>query len=264
MPPGMRSHAAPAPLLPSQPGSGWLRHATPEAAYRIAGRALPWCWGVAVIAALAGLGIGLVLAPADGRQGDLVRIVFVHVPAAWLSMGVYVVMAACFAVGLVAGARVASMLAAALAPTGALVTFLALWTGALWGKPAWGAWWVWDARLTSELLLLFLYLGVIALHAAIDDPLRADRAAVVLAVVGVINVPIIVFSVQWWQTLHQAGGVGLLRSPSLPGATFAALLLAALALAAWCAAAALHRLRSMLLERERDSDWARALPEAAA
>ena len=204
-----------------------------------------------------GLWIGLVLAPTDAQQGEAYRIIFVHVPAAWMSMLVYLAMAFWAGVGLVFNARLASMMARALAPTGAVMTFLALWTGALWGRPTWGAWWVWDARLTSELLLLFLYLGVIALHGAIEDPRRADRAAALLALVGVVNVPIIYFSVVWWNTLHQGASVSLTRAPTMAAVMLAGMLVMALAFWCYAIAASLARLRLLVLERERHADWAR-------
>ena len=191
----------------------WFKYAAPQRLYPIAGKAV-WLFGaLAFLLGVAGLAIGLLIAPTDRQQGEAYRIIFVHVPAAWMSMVIYVVMAFWAGIGLVLNARLASMLALALAPTGALMTFIALWTGSLWGKPTWGTWWVWDARLTSELILLFLYVGFMALHSAIDDARRADRAAAVLALVGVVNVPIIYFSVQWWNTLHQGASVSLSRAP---------------------------------------------------
>jgi heme exporter protein C len=155
------------------------------------------------------------------------------------------------------------MMACALAPTGALMTFLALWTGALWGKPTWGAWWVWDARLTSELVLLFLYIGFMSLHAAIDDPRRADRAAGLLALVGVVNVPIIYFSVKWWNTLHQGASVSLTKSPSMASTMLLGMLVMALACWAYCIAAALLRVRSIIAEREAHTAWVQDLARSA-
>ena len=163
------------------------------------------------VLAAAGLYIGFFVAPTDAQQGEAYRIIFIHVPAAWMSMLLYLVMAFWAAIGWAFNARLASMMARALAPTGALFTFIALWTGALWGKPTWGTWWVWDARLTSELILLFLYLGYIALVAAIDDARRADQAGALLALVGAVNVPIIYFSVRWWNTLHQGATISVTR-----------------------------------------------------
>ena len=242
---------------------GWLRFAAPSAFYGLAGRLLPWCWGVALLCGAAGLVVGLLVAPSDFQQGDAYRIIFIHVPAAWMSMIIYLALALWAGLGLVLNTRLSSMMATALAPTGALMTFVALWTGALWGKPTWGAWWVWDARLTSELLLLFLYFGFMALQAASDDPRRADRAGAILALVGVVNVPIIYFSVKWWNTLHQGSSINLSRAPSMASIMLAGLLLMVAAFWAWSIAVALHRVRSIILERERDTDWARRLPEAA-
>ena len=148
----------------------WFHYAAPQRFYPLAGKAIPWFGALAAVLGVAGLVIGLLIAPTDHQQGDAYRIIFIHVPAAWMSMVIYVAMAFWAAIGLAFNARLAFMLANALAPTGALMTFIALWTGALWGKPTWGAWWVWDARLTSELILLFLYVGVLSLHAAIEDP----------------------------------------------------------------------------------------------
>ena len=212
---------------------------------------------LAAVLALAGLYIGLGVAPTDAQQGDAYRIIFVHVPAAWMSMVIYVAMAFWAGIGLVFNARLPAMLARALAPTGALMTFLALWTGALWGKPTGGAWWVWDARLTSELILLFLYVGFLALHAAIDDVRRADRAAAVLALVGVVNVPIIYFSVKWWNTLHQGASVSFSKAPSMATPMLLGMLVMALALWAYCIAVTLARTRTLMLERERHAAWAR-------
>jgi heme exporter protein C len=214
--------------------------------------------------AAAGLYIGFFVAPTDFQQGESYRIIFVHVPCAWMSMFIYVVMAFWCAVGLVLRTRLSFMMALALAPTGAIFTFVALWTGALWGKPTWGTWWVWDARLTSELILLFLYIGFMSLHAAIDDVRRADRAAALLALVGVINVPIIYFSVRWWNTLHQGASVSLTRAPSMAATMLSAMLIMSLAAWMYAIGASLHRVRSIILERESGADWVRQLGEAAA
>ena len=169
-----------------------------------------------MVLAIAGLWLGFFVAPTDAQQGEGYRIIFVHVPASWMAMFIYCVMAfwAARRAGLQRAAS-SRMMASALAPTGALFALLSLWTGALWGKPMWGTWWVWDARLTSTLILFFLYLGFIALQAAIDDPRRADKAGAILALVGVVNVPIIYFSVQWWNTLHQGASVSVTKSPSM-------------------------------------------------
>jgi heme exporter protein C len=165
--------------------------------------------------------------------------------------------------GLAMNTRLSGMMASALAPTGAMFTFIALWSGALWGKPTWGTYWVWDARLTSELVLLFLYLGFIALKGAIPDPLRSDRAGAILAIVGAVNVPIIYFSVQWWNTLHQGASVSLTRSPSMAAAMLTGMLLMALAAWMYSIAVSLARLRKLILERERDAEWVRVQRSAA-
>jgi heme exporter protein C len=181
----------------------WFKFASPQSFYPLAGRMIPLVLGARGVFGIAGLWIGFFVAPTDAQQGEGYRIIFVHVPASWMSMFIYLVMAFWAGLGLALQHRLSGMMAQALAPTGALMAFLSLWTGALWGKPMWGAWWVWDARLTSELILFFLYLGFMALQAAIDDPRRADKAGAILALVGVVNIPIIYFSVKWWNTLHQ-------------------------------------------------------------
>jgi heme exporter protein C len=181
------------------------------------------------------------------------------VPAAWLSMLLYLAMAFWAALGWAFNARLASMLARAIAPTGALFTFLALWTGALWGKPTWGTWWVWDARLTSELILLFLYLGYLALVSVIDDTRRADHAGALLAVVGAVNVPVIYFSVRWWNTLHQGATISLSAAPKMAHTMLTAMLLMTLACWAYAFAVVFARTRAIVLERERHAEWAQAL-----
>jgi heme exporter protein C len=237
----------------------WFKYASPASFYGLAGRMVPWFAALAAASAIAGLWIGLVAAPTDFQQGDSYRIIYIHVPAAWMGMFVYLVMAGWAAVGLVFNTRLSGMMVQALAPTGALFTFLALWTGALWGRPTWGTYWVWDARLTSTLILFFLYLGYMALREAIDDPRRADRACALLALVGAINVPIIYFSVRWWNTLHQGASVSLTAAPTMAQTMLTGMLL--MALAAWCytIAAALHRVRSIILEREAGADWVQRL-----
>ena len=234
-----------------------FHYAAPQRFYPLAGKAIPWFSALAVVLGIAGLAIGLLIAPTDHQQGDAYRIIFIHVPAAWMSMVIYVAMAFWAAIGLAFNARLAFMLANALAPTGALMTFIALWSGALWGKPTWGAWWVWDARLTSELILLFLYIGVLSLHAAIEDAHRADRAAGLLALVGVVNVPVIYFSVKWWNTLHQGASVSFSKAPSIATPMLLGMLVMALAFWMYCIAVALLRVRSVILERERHAPWAR-------
>jgi heme exporter protein C len=242
----------------------WFKYSSPASFYPLAGKLIPCFMAVAVLLAMCGLYIGFFVAPTDAQQGEAYRIIFIHVPAAWMSMLLYVVMAFWAGMGLAFNTRLSSMMASAVAPTGALMTFIALWTGALWGKPMWGAWWVWDARLTSELILLFLYLGFMSLQAAIDDPRRADKAGAVIALVGVVNVPIIYFSVQWWNTLHQGASVSLTRSPSMAATMLAGMLIMALAFWMYSIAVVLMRVRSVILERERNSDWALELKEQQA
>jgi heme exporter protein C len=176
-------------------------------------------------------------------------------------MFIYVVMAFWAGIGLSFNTRMSSMMATALAPTGAMFAFLSLWTGALWGKPMWGTWWVWDARLTSELILLFLYLGFIALQAAIDEPRRADKAGAILALVGVVNVPIIYFSVKWWNTLHQGASVSLTQAPSMAKTMLLGMLFMALSFWMYSIAVALARVRAIMLERERHTEWVANLKE---
>jgi heme exporter protein C len=236
-------------------------YASPSTFYPLAGRLIPWFAALAIILTVAGLYISFFVAPTDFQQGEGYRIIFIHVPAAWMSMFIYVVMAFWSAIGLAWNTRLSFVMARALAPTGAMFTFVALWTGAFWGKPMWGAWWVWDARLTSELILFFLYVGVMALQAAIDDPRRSDRAGALLNLVGVINVPIIYFSVKWWNTLHQGSSVSLTRAPSMAHIMLWGMLIMALAAWMYTIAVALVRARSMILERERQTDWVRALLE---
>ena len=237
--------------------SDLFRFAAPQAFFPLAGKLIPWFSVLAGVLALAGLYVAFFVAPTDHQQGEAYRIIFIHVPAAWMSMFLYVVMAGWAGVGLALNTRLSGMMASAIAPTGAMFTFVALWSGALWGRPTWGAYWVWDARLTSELVLLFLYLGFIALKSAIPDPVRADRAGAILALVGVVNVPIIYFSVQWWNTLHQGASVSLTRAPSMASTMLLGMLLMALAAWMYSIATALCRVRTIILERERDAEWVR-------
>lgn len=232
-----------------------FRFASPATFYALAARATPMLWVVAALFAAGGLYVGFFVAPTDAVQGDAYRIVFVHVPAAWMSMVLYLAMAAWSAIGWALNARLASMLARAIAPTGAMFTFLALWTGALWGRPTWGTWWVWDARLTSELILLFLYVGYLALVSAIDDPRRADRAGALLAIVGSVNVPIIYFSVQWWNTLHQGASITMTAAPSMARSMLLAMGLMTIAFWAYAFAIVFQRTRAIVAERERHARW---------
>ncbi len=240
-------------------GINVFKYAAPQTFYPLAGKLIPWFAWMAAVFCAAGLYIGFFVAPTDHQQGESYRIIFIHVAAAWMSMFIYLMMAFWAGIGLVFNTRLSHMMASALAPTGALFTFIALWTGALWGKPTWGTWWAWDARMTSELILLFLYFGFMALQAGIDDPRRADRAGAVLALVGVINIPIIYFSVKWWNTLHQGASVSLTRAPTMATTMLTGMLLMALAAWLYSIAVALHRARSIILEREHDTDWVRKL-----
>ena len=234
------------------------RFASPATFYPLAGALAPWFFAAAAVLCIAGLYIGFVVAPTDYQQGEAYRIIYLHVPAAWMSMFMYVLMAGYGVLFLSLNTRLSAMMMAALAPTGAMFTFIALWTGALWGRPTWGAYWVWDARLTSELILLFLYLGFMALQAAIEDQRRADRAGALLAIVGVVNVPIIYFSVQWWNTLHQGASVGLTASPRMAQIMLLGMLVMALAGWMYAIGATLLRVRAIILEREAGSDWIRS------
>jgi len=227
----------------------WFWYASPQTFYPVAGHIARWCAAAAALLAAAGLYVGFFVAPTDAQQGEAYRIIFIHVPAAWMSMFLYVVMALWAALGLALNTRLSGMMASALAPTGALFTFIALWTGSLWGRPTWGTYWVWDARLTSELVLLFLYLGFMALQAAIDDPRRADRAGAVLAIVGVVNIPIIHYSVVWWNTLHQGASVSVTRAPTMAATMLTGMLLMALAFWMYSIAVSLVRVRCIIRER---------------
>ena len=233
------------------------RFASPATFYPLAGAMIPYFAAVSVLFGLAGLWLGMLVAPTDFQQGEGYRIIFIHVPASWMSMFIYLVMAFWAAIGLAFNTRLSGMMAQALAPTGALMAFLSLWTGALWGKPMWGAWWVWDARLTSELILLFLYIGYMALTAAIDDARRADKAGGLLLLVGVVNIPIIYFSVKWWNTLHQGSSVNLTKS-SMAETMLWGMLLMAMCFWMYSIAVAFMRVRTIMLERERHTDWVKA------
>ena len=235
--------------------------ASPRYFYSLAGRLIPWLGVSCLLFMLAGLYYGLIEAPPDYQQGDSYRIMFIHVPAAWMSMFVYVVMAGAGLIGLVWHIKLAEMIAISSATIGASFTFLALVTGSLWGKPMWGTWWVWDARLTSELILLFLYLGVIALYNAVDDKRTAARSTAILALVGVVNIPIIHFSVEWWNTLHQGSTVTKLGAPSIDISMLIPLLLMAVAFKLYYALVVLMRARCEVLERERNTQWDRELAE---
>ena len=239
----------------------WFRLASPSAFYPVAGRLIPFFWILSIAFGLAGLWVSFFVAPVDAVQGQGYRIIFVHVPVSWMSMFLYIVMAGWAGIGLVFNTRLSAMMAQAIAPIGAVMAFLSLWTGAFWGKPMWGAWWVWDARLTSELILFFLYLGFIALQASIDQVRRADKAGAILALVGVVNVPIIYFSVKWWNTLHQGASVSMTKSSSMAHTMRWGMLLMALCFWMYAIAMTLMRVRVIILERESHTDWVKQLKE---
>lgn len=242
----------------------WFKYSSPASFYSLAGKMIPIFVYVALILLAAGLYVGFFVAPTDFQQGEAYRIIFIHVPAAWMSMFLYVVMAFWAGIGLAFNTRLSSMLATAIAPTGAMFTFIALWTGALWGKPMWGTWWVWDARLTSELILFFLYIGFMSLQAAIDDPRRADKAGAIIALVGVVNIPIIYFSVQWWNTLHQGASVSINQAPAMASTMLTGMLIMVLASWMYSIAVILKRTRIIILERESHTAWVAELQKKGA
>ena len=242
----------------------FFHYAAPQNFYGLAGRLWPWVAALACALAVWGLWLGFFVAPTDFQQGQGYRIIFVHVPVSWMSMIIYLAMAFWAFLGLTFNTRLSGMMCRALAPTGAICAFLSLWTGALWGKPMWGTWWVWDARLTSELILFFLYLGYIALTNAIDDTRRADKAGGILALVGALNVPVIYFSVKWWNTLHQGASVSLTQGSKMAEIMLHAMLIMAVAFWLYAIAIALYRVRSMILMRERHAQWVADLPEIKA
>jgi heme exporter protein C len=231
--------------------------ASPPYVYEAAGVLAPWFLGAAAFALGYGLIAGLGIAPPDYQQGEAFRMIYVHVPGALLSMTVYAVMASASAVALIWRIKVGHAVAAAAAPIGASFTLLALVTGSLWGRPMWGTYWVWDPRLTSELILLFLYVGVMALRSAFEDLDRGDRAAALLATVGVINLPIIHFSVVWWNSLHQGATIVKLGAPSMAGSMLWPLLSMWLGFMLFFVAVLCIRVRGEVLNRERQSKWVR-------
>jgi heme exporter protein C len=238
----------------------WLvKYASPENFYKLVNTINPWLGWTAAVLFVIGLYGAFFYAPPDYQQGETIRIMYVHVPSAWMSMFVYMVMAGAGAAGLIWKTKVSDAIARSSAPLGASFTFLALATGSLWGKPMWGTWWVWDARLTSELILLFLYLGYIALQSAIDDRRMAARAGAVLALVGVVNIPIIHYSVEWWNTLHQGATISKLDKPSIHIDMLIPLLVMSLAFTVYFFSMMLIRARSEIVEQERNSRWVQEL-----
>jgi heme exporter protein C len=243
----------------------WIqRQASPKVFYETCSRLIPWFFWPFASLLVIGLFWSLVLSPPDYQQGDGYRIIFIHVPSAILSMMVYAIMAIAGGIGLIWQIKMAEVVAKVSAPIGAAFTIIALASGAIWGKPMWGTWWVWDARLTSELILFFLYLGHIALTSAIDDPRRADKAGGILALVGALNVPVIYFSVKWWNTLHQGASVSLTKGSSMAQVMLEAMLIMGVAFWMYAVAMALYRVRSIILVRERHTQWVAELPEVKA
>ncbi|MDO5623666.1 MAG: heme ABC transporter permease CcmC [Pseudomonadota bacterium] len=236
--------------------------AAPKRLHALAGRWVRPCLWLALALLLPGLWLALVATPADAVQGEGYRMLYVHVPAAWMSMWIYAAIAFWSFVGLVWRTRASHLMAHALAPTGAVFAFLSLATGALWGKPMWGTWWVWDARLTTSLLLLFIYLGYLALLRAHEGRASADRPCAVLGLLGALNLPVIYFSVHWWNTLHQGASITP-GGASMPTATLAGLLLMAGAAWAWTCATAFKRVQLLIEEREAHTRWLQALQQPA-
>lgn len=241
----------------------WLHpYADPERAYKLSGTLFPWFAILACLLITVGTLWGLLFAPADYQQGDSYRIIFIHVPSASMSMAAYMGMATAAFIGLVWQVKLADWAAASIAPIGAVVTFIALFTGAAWGKPMWGTWWVWDARLTSELVLLFLYLGVISLYASFEDKVLAARAAGILAIVGVINIPIIKYSVEWWSSLHQPATIRITEKSTMPTEMLYPLLINILGFGLMIGAITIVRFRAEILARNSMRPWVRELAKA--
>jgi heme exporter protein C len=241
----------------------WLHsYADPERAYKLSGTLLPWFSILAILLVGTGSIWGLLFAPTDYQQGDSYRIIFIHVPAASMSMAAYMGMAVASFIGLVWQIKSADWAAAAIAPIGAVITFIALLTGAAWGKPMWGTWWVWDARLTSELVLLFLYLGVISLYASFEDKVLAARASGILAIVGVINIPIIKYSVDWWSSLHQPSTIRITEKSTMSTDMLYPLLINIFGFGMMIGAITLIRYRTEILARNGMRPWVRDLATA--
>ncbi|WP_298447990.1 heme ABC transporter permease CcmC [uncultured Marinobacter sp.] len=228
---------------------------SPKWFFGISTRFMPWLLAGGVLLLMAGVVWGLAFAPKDYLQGNSYRIIFIHVPTAFMAQSVYIMMASAALVTLVWRMKLADVFVKAVAPVGLVLTFLALFTGAVWGKPTWGTWWIWDARLTSMLILLFLYGGVIALDRAINDEKSAARAVAVLVLVGVVNIPIIKYSVDWWNTLHQPATFKLTEKPSMPAEMWVPLLLSVLGLYLIFGWLACVRMQTEILSREQRTRW---------
>jgi heme exporter protein C len=232
---------------------------SPPTFYRVATLLQPWLFGSALVLAAVGLYLGLFRAPADYLQGESARILYIHVPSAWMSLFIYAFMALNGAIAIVWRIKLCEQMAVASAPIGAAFTLVTLVTGSLWGRPTWGTYWVWDARLTSELVLLFLYFGVIGLERAIEDRRKAARAASLLAIVGIVNLPIIHFSVKWWNTLHQGESIKLFGKTTVDPSMLWPILIMAVATKLYFVAALLARTRVAVLEQESGKEWVREL-----
>ncbi|TNC82423.1 MAG: heme ABC transporter permease [Oleiphilus sp.] len=237
---------------------------SPKWFYDISTRLQPWFAAIGLLMLTTGAVWGLAFAPQDYQQGHSFRIIYLHVPTAILAQSCYMMMALCAFVGLVWRMKIADMFIASAAPLGAAFTFLALFTGAVWGKPTWGTWWVWDARLTSMLVLLFLYFGLMALRAAFEDSEMSAKASAILVIVGVVNIPIIKYSVEWWNTLHQPATFKLTEKPAMPAEMWLPLLVMIIGIYCFFAAVLFSRVRNEILERERRTKWVRQIVETEA
>lgn len=235
---------------------------SPKWFYELSTRILPWFMVIGVLLLIVGTVWGLAFAPQDYQQGNSFRIIYLHVPTAILAQSCYMMMAASAVVGLVWKMKIADVFISAAAPIGAAFTFLALFTGAVWGKPTWGTWWVWDARLTAMLVLLFLYFGVMALRAAFEDLDMSARASAILVIVGVVNIPIIKYSVDWWNTLHQPATFTLTEKPAMPAEMWLPLLVMVIGIYCFFTAVLLMRMQSEILQRERRTKWVRSMLES--
>src|SRR5437879_4567745 len=246
-----------------QPEAGavvnWFKYSSPQSFFPLAGKLAFWFGALALVVCAAGLYIGFFRAPTDAQQGEAYRIIFIHVPAAWMSMFLYLVMAFWAGLGLAFNTRLSGMMASAIAPTGALFTFLALWTGSLWGKPMWGTWWIWDARLTSELILFFLYMAAIALRAAYGERQQTPQIISILVLVGFLDIPIIHYSVNWWNTLHQGATLSQFAVPSIAPSMLYPLLTMLLAFFSYFFSQLFRRARSAVLFSERRTEWVKQI-----
>ncbi len=239
----------------------WFKYAAPVRFYALTAKLIPLFSILAILLIAVALYMSFFVAPVDYKQGQGYRIIFVHVPAAWMSMFIYLVMTFWSLLGFIYNTRLSGMMTRALAPTGAMFTFLALFTGSFWGKPMWGTWWVWDARLTSDLILLFIYMGYMALQSSIDDIRRADKAGALFITVGAVNIPIIYFSVQWWNTLHQGSSINFSNGSSMAATMLWTMLIMVIGFWMYTIAIALKRVRCEILEREKNTTWISELSE---